>query len=98
MKTWLVIALGFSLLACGSTKQEKKAAERKSTATIGLGSLCDDINGGVQNAAREITLETEDREVVRIAPAKRFSDRPHVVCTRETLARVVVELVRYELF
>jgi len=65
MKTWLVIALGVSLLACSTTKQEKKAAERQKTAVIGLGTLCDDINAGVQKAAREITIETEDRELKR---------------------------------
>jgi len=65
MKTWLTIALGFSLLACSSTKQEKKAVERQKTAVIGLGSLCDDINAGVQDAARQITIATEDRELRR---------------------------------
>ena len=65
MKTWLTIALGLSLLACSTTKREKKAAQRQKSAVIGLGAVCDDINAGVQRAARQITLETDDREVRR---------------------------------
>lgn len=65
MKTWLTITLGCALLACATTRQEEKAIKREQTAFIGLSSLCDDINAGVQKAAREISLETKDREVRR---------------------------------
>jgi len=65
MKTWLTIALGFALLACGTTKQEKKVAKREATAVIGLGALCDDINAGVQRAARRMSLVTEHSEIRR---------------------------------
>jgi hypothetical protein len=65
MKTWLTIALGFALLACSSTKQEKKTAKREATAVIGLGALCDDINAGVQRAARKMALATKNTEIRR---------------------------------
>jgi hypothetical protein len=65
MKTWLVIALGSGLLACATTKREEKAAKREEAVVIGLASLCDDINAGVQGAAREISLRTDDRELRR---------------------------------
>lgn len=65
MKTWLTIALGLALLACGTTKREKKEAKRKETVVIGLSSLCDEINAGVQGAARKISLQTDDRELRR---------------------------------
>ncbi|MHC4973700.1 MAG: hypothetical protein ACYTG3_15350 [Planctomycetota bacterium] len=65
MKTWLTIALGFALLACGTTNQEKQVAKREATALIGLGALCDDINAGVQRAARRMTLATEHGEIRR---------------------------------
>ncbi len=65
MKTWLTIALGLALLACGTTKLEKKEAKREETVLIGLSSLCDEINAGVQGAAREISIQTGDRELRR---------------------------------
>lgn len=65
MKTWLTIALGLTLLACGTTNKERKVAKREETVQIGLSSLCDEINAGVQGAARKISIKTGDRELRR---------------------------------
>ena len=67
MKTrWCLFGLLLVSVACGTTHASKKRAEKAATVQIGLAGIAADINRVIQDAARDISSETDDREVKRI--------------------------------
>ncbi len=65
-KILLSVAAAILLGACGTTRIQKQKATKAATAQIGMAGLVADINRHVQNTARQITANTEDREVKRV--------------------------------
>ncbi|MHC4934184.1 MAG: hypothetical protein ACYTGV_18580, partial [Planctomycetota bacterium] len=69
MRSWQKVALGFAVAgtvaACGTTGREEERAKEQVMAQIGLREICDDINSEIQELARDVSRQTEDRELRR---------------------------------